>query len=192
MAANIHPPVHLPLLDEPSLRSLNEAIDRLFALNAVAAAAYGFPKERAKAWLKQEELWEKLEDEEEDFLVKPTGGTALFQWQVQGIFVLAWALGIVETFDLWKPCPDDLVRKMPDIKSSQSTDELRDALALRHVTEIAAAADLAYCLHWAVRDSRLNGRPVPGELEELEVMERRRALDWLLNKEDWYSVSLDT
>lgn len=192
LATNIHPPAHLPLLDEPSLRNVNEVIDRLFSLNAVAAAAYGFPKERAKAWLEQEEIWEKLEVEEIDFLDRQTGDTALFHWQVQGIFVLAWALGIIEVLDLWKPCPDDLVRKLPDLKSSQSTSEMRGTLVLRQVAEIAAAADLAYCLHWAVRNSRINGRPVAGKIEELEVMERRSALDWLLNNEDWYSVSLDT
>jgi hypothetical protein len=76
--------------------------------------------------------------------------------------------------------------------SSQPTGEIRGALALRPTTEIAAAADLAYCLHWAVRDARLNDRRAPSGLEELEVMERRRALDWLLGNDDWYSVSLDT
>ena len=121
-----------------------------------------------------------------------TSKTALFQWQVQGIYILAWALGVLESIDLWKPCPDDLVLRLPDLKSLQATAELRRALALRPTTEIAAEADLAYCLHWAVRDARLNGRRTPADLEEIELVERRRALEWLLCDEDWYSISLDT
>ncbi|HYU96419.1 MAG TPA: DUF4272 domain-containing protein, partial [Sphingomicrobium sp.] len=130
-AANIHPPPHFPLLDEPNLRRADEAIDRLFCLAAVAAVAYGFPREHARSWLEQEGLWPKLEGEEEEFLVKPTGATALFEWQVQGIFILAWALGVLDSLDFWKPCPNDLVLKLPDIMSSQPTGEIRGALALR-------------------------------------------------------------
>ena len=190
--AGIHPPPHLPLLDEPELRSSEIATDRLLCLHAVAAASYGFSKESARAWLEQESLWPELEGEEGRFLLSPVGQTALYQWQVQGIYVLAWALGIINDIDLWRPCPDDLVLQLPNLKASPSTAELRGSLTLRSVQEIAGAADLAYCLHWAVRDARLNGRATPGDIEESEIMERRRALEWLISEDDWYEVSLDT
>ncbi|WP_294120690.1 DUF4272 domain-containing protein [Sphingomonas sp.] len=190
--AGIHPPPHFPLLDEPEQRSSESAVERLLCLHAVAAASYGFSKRNARAWLEQEGLWSKLEGDEERFLLSPVGQTALFQWQVQGIYILAWALGVIEAVNLWKPCPDDLVLKLPNVKVAPSTTELRGSLALRSLEEIAGAADLAYCLHWAVRDARLSGRAAPGDIEETEIMERRRALEWLISDEDWYAISLDT
>lgn len=188
----ICPPPHFPLLDQPHLKSSEEASDRLFCLTAAAAVAYGFPRERALKWLKQEGLWAKLEEDELQFLVSSRADPALFQWQVQGIFVLSWALGILEAINLWGPCPDDLVFKLPDLKTAASTASFREQHELRSVTEIVAVADLAYCMHWGVRDARLNGKPPPRDVEELEIGERRRALDWLIDGEGWYAISLDT
>jgi hypothetical protein len=190
--SGIFPPPHFPLLDPPHLKNSDQAVDRLLCLNATAAVSYGLPRETAKSWLEQEELWSKLEDEERQFLADAVGNKALFQWQPEGIFVLAWSVGMFEKIDLWEPCPNDLVFRLPDLKSSAPTAGFRSSLTLRSAAEIVSLADLAFCIHWGVRDARLKGRRAPGDVEELQIMERRRALDWLIEGENWYSMRFDT
>ncbi len=63
---------------------------------------------------------------------------------------------------------------------------------LRSDDQIVSAADLAYCLHWAIRQSELEGKRPPGKVPPYVVVERRRALEWLLSDEDWDDVPLDT
>jgi len=41
-------------------------------------------------------------------------------------------------------------------------------------------------------EAELIGEWIPGNLKPYVVVERRRALDWLLSKEAWDDVSLDT
>lgn len=190
--AGIYPPPHLPLLDRPHLKSSEQAVDRLLCLNAAAAVSYGLPREKAKSWLEQEALWSKLEEQERLFLANGVGNNALFQWQPEGIYILAWAVGMFGKIDLWEPCPDDLVFNLPDLKALAPTAGFRSALTLRAAAEIVALADLAYCIHWGVRDAKLNGKRSVRDVPELQIMERRRALDWLIEDEQWYSMSLDT
>lgn len=53
--------------------------------------------------------------------------------------------------------------------------------------------DLYYNYHWACVDNRINPETKCGELNEEVVMERRKALEWLICKDkDWDSISLDT
>jgi hypothetical protein len=63
---------------------------------------------------------------------------------------------------------------------------------LRSPEEIAAAAELAYLLQWATYDCELRGVPRPGALEPWIIMERRRALDWVLDTDTWDLITLDT
>ena len=57
---------------------------------------------------------------------------------------------------------------------------------------ILSQFDLAYCLHWAVRDAMLKGQAVPGKLSGNAIIERRRALEWVAGEEAWDEVLLDT
>jgi hypothetical protein len=54
------------------------------------------------------------------------------------------------------------------------------------------ACDAAYCLHWGINQAGLDGiEPNPG-LSYVVIAERRRALEWILNKENWDEITLDT
>ncbi|MGB7655141.1 MAG: DUF4272 domain-containing protein [Novosphingobium sp.] len=185
-------PAHLPLLDQPLPRTTNEAIDRLLCLNAVAAIAHGFPRSDAEGWLRQEQLFAKLDASESRFLKKQSQMTAMFKWQVFGIHILLWALGGLDRMSLDEPCPDDLVRKLPNLKTMDSSAAFRDGLKLRPIAELVALADLAYCMHWGMREANLRKGTTQSQMAELEIVERRRALDWLIQDDDWYTMSLDT
>ena len=183
----------LPLL-EPGLevRRADEATSRLLAMNAVAATAYGFDKTKAIAWLKQEALTASLTQQEKSFVFEGVGQPDRFKLQVESMWAIAWATAITNELNFAEDCDNRFVTMLPNLKQSQSSTDFRKKAKLRPLEEVVAACDLAYCLHWAIRQAELKGKRPPANLKPYVVVERRRALEWLLSEEAWEEVSLDT
>jgi len=183
----------LPLLDARlEMRSTDEAVSRILAMNAVAATAYGFDKVKAIAWLNQEALTKFLSEEEKRFVFEGAGQPDRFKVQVEGMWALAWAMGIASELNFAKDCDNRFVTMLPNLKASQTSADFRKKANPRSLEQVVAACDLAYCLHWAIRQSELTNKRSPGNLKPYVVVERRRALEWLLGKEAWDEVPLET
>jgi hypothetical protein len=183
----------LPLLDEGlQLRSSQEIAERILAMNVVAAAAYGFDKTRAIAWLKQERLVNSLTEEEKLFVFEGGGQSDRFKLQIEGMWALAWAMGMVKELDFATDCDSRFAQMLPNLKQNASSAAFRQQIRPRPLEQTVAACDLAYCLHWAIRDTELTGKRALRNLKPYVVVERRRALEWALSTEDWDEVSLDT
>lgn len=183
----------LPLLnDDPHLRCAKQVVDRLLCLNAVAASAYGFDRCKAKEWLAHEAALQFLTDAERLFVERGIGESEKFKLQIEGMWALAWSLGLVVELDFTRSCDKNFMKMLPNLKNRQSADALRSEVRQRTAIDVLAAADLAYCLHWAVRDAQVHGRMLPGKVPAYVVEERRRALDWLLGTEAWDQIALDT
>jgi len=75
-----------------------------------------------------------------------------------------------------------------------STVEWLALARLRPAEEIYDANEGIYQMHWAVRDARLNDKPVPNGYDAGVVQERHYALNWLIgySGQDWDDVSTDT
>ena len=187
-------PATLPLLDVGlEMRSAAEITSRILAMNAVAATAYGFEKAKAISWLKQEALTDLLSETERQFIFEGTGQPSRFQVHVEGMWALAWSMGVVNEMNFAKDCDNRFVTILPNIKQSQSSAEFRKKVKPRPLDQVVAACDLAYCLHWAIRQAELSGNRPPGNLKNYVVVERRRALEWLLSGDTaWDDGSLDT
>jgi hypothetical protein len=185
--------VSLPLLDTGlEMRSANKTITRILVMNAVAATAYGFDKAKAIAWLNQEDLTDSLSEQERCFIFDAMGHSDRFKVQVEGMWALAWAMGIANELDFAKDCDSRFVMMLPNLKQNQSSADFRKKANPRALERVVAICDLAYCLHWAIRQSELAGKRPPGNLKPYVVIERRRTLDWLLSEEAWDEVPLDT
>jgi hypothetical protein len=185
--------VTLPLLDAGlETRNADETVSRILAMSAVAATAYGFDKAKAIGWLQQEALIDSLTEQERAFVLKGVGEPNRFQMQVEGMWALAWAMGIVSEMNFGKDCDNRFAAMLPNLKVSQSSRDFREKVNPRSLEQVIAACDLAYCLHWAIRQAELRGQRPPGSLKPFVVVERRRALEWLLSKESWDEVPLDT
>ena len=183
----------LPLLDAGlEMRSASETTAQILAMNAVAATAYGFDKAKAIAWLNQEALTNSLSEQERRFIFESVGLPDRFKVQVEGMWALAWAMGIANELNFAKDCDNRFVMMLPNLKQSQSSADFRKKANPRPLEQVVAACDLAYCLHWAIRQSELVDKRSPGNLKPYVVVERRRALEWLLSKEAWDDVPLDT
>jgi hypothetical protein len=185
----------LPLLDYNKLRSVREVGSRLLALYAVVSTSYGFKKSDALIWLAREGLDGSLSESEQDFLAhNSTGAQSLaMQWKVEALWALAWAASCHDQLDFGDSCADGFVSLLPNIKSGAGTQHFLAGLKMRGLEEVLGKCDLAYCLHWGAREAALTGTSLPPGAVPLNViLERRRALEWLLGDQAWDHVSLDT
>jgi len=189
------PPDHLPLLDaNSSPRQVEAIVQRAAALSAVAAVAYGYPRDHAARWLSHQSV--ELAPSEAQLLA--TGEVSDEQGRPEGLFVLAWAASLVHQqpqFD--SHCPEDLVREVPRPPRQQDEDGVgvSDVLArasARPTADVVQLLDTLYCVHWATVDAGLNGRRLPTVLPLWVIAERRRAAEWLVYDHAWDEIDLST
>lgn len=183
----------LPLLDDGfRLRPLDEVVDRALIASVVVASSYGFKKDTALQWLEQESLTQSMSPLEKSFLNGSEENTKIFQGRAEALCAFAWSLSLLPEMDFSKVCPNHLVSLYPDFKKLESADRFRAASRLRSVQELVEVCDAAYCLHWGINQSMIDGIKSNPRISPIVVAERRRALEWMLSKEDWDEVRLDT
>lgn len=182
----------LPLLDMSlACQSSSSIVDRVFGMLCVAACAYGFEKTRALAWIERETKFAELTPAELKFLQGSIASQQVFTEQIEGMWALCWAIGVVPELDFAKPCASDFVRQLPDLKADQDGGRFRSSAVLVSQKLIASKTDFAYCLHWALVESQRAGKqPLIPKLPV--VVERRRSLEWVFSGGDWDDISLDT
>lgn len=135
-----------------------------------------------------------LSPDEQAFLALDTARPeqiARFGWQCECTQVLAWALGLLETL----PCPSTICNG-GEITRTMLENAQRDPATLRPRTaaEILDQLDLHLRLHWLTTEARLGRREALPGVEPGVVLERHRALNWLVRFEDadWDDVDMPT
>lgn len=183
----------LPLLDDDIgvTRDKDAIVDRALCLYGTLSVAYGFDRKKALKWIEDQNLSESCTSLEREFLHGAGASSLEMKTRVEGLYVMAWVLGLYEDLDFTGLCPSDLVLKFPNIKENEPSMSFRAAVAVIDVVSIVGMADLAYCLHSAIREEELARRPT-GRLPAYVIVERRRALEWLLSEDEFEDVSLDT
>lgn len=124
-------------------------------------------------------------------------------WKYKAFWVLLWALGIVD--QLKSPssiCDCDFAIK--SVSECESYQEFMNKVNLRSIDEILNEADLIFRYNWACVDAKVNGKPTLQDLNSSVVLERHKALNWLIavdydeeDEEDedwdnWDNVSTNT
>lgn len=185
---------HLPLLDYTKIvRSVDECVDRLLGMYCVAAAAYGFSRQLAADWLRAKVAGYPLTPGERQFLETGKGPVHDYKFQIEGMWALYWACGHAGSeFSFASQCPQDFVTRFPALKKNQDAGAFRTKTVLRDVTQVVRMADTAYCIHWAHKQAVFGGQANGQAMPEYVIRERRHALDWLLDGEDWDNIALDT
>lgn len=182
----------LPLMAAPiAIRPVEEVATRMLCIVAVSVGAHNFPRPKALKWLAGQGLMESLAPSEAIFL-EGGGDIATMQCRVDALFALAWATQIQEKLNFEMECPESLAGSLPSPEIAGSTVAFRQKVSLRSDHEIIAMADLAYCLHWSIRDAIVRRQRPPGRLHPIYVIERRRGLEWLIGEDAWDDVKLDT
>ena len=184
---------------EADLRPASEVAKRAMALFLVAVRAEVIAQRRGPSAGELKDRLplaaEAVSPAEEAFLeaAEPDEKQVpIFSWRYELLLALQWALGMVPDLPLPTEVCDvpPLARRMFDANAERFAG---DAI-LRTAGEILDALDLHYRLHWAVRQARLDKKPVPGGIEGGVVYERHYAFNWLVRFEDaeWDAVDTPT
>ena len=71
--------------------------------------------------------------------------------------------------------------------------EFKKSCRLRSIEEILDMTDLYFRYHWACVEKRLKPETQTGNLNPDVVIERRKALEWVISDEyDWNDIALNT
>ena len=188
---------YLPMIEserETTIRSAQEIAGRLLALAAVAGAASDNNRKAVEAYVGGTGVRQHFTLNEAEFFANPKPekhAQIQFSWQYECAWVLMWALHLVDDPLGFPDAPCDVDRV---IEAVCTNDDLTTQ-GVRSKSEILDQADLIYRYHWAVRQAGLDGRDDPGGLHGGVVMERHRALNWLVgynDEDDWDEVTTDT
>lgn len=114
-----------------------------------------------------------------------------FIWQYEPLLVMLWALGYEA--ELFYP---DRICDVPALARTMREHDTIDALLRgakpRSADALLSAADLIFRLDWACVDARIHGLPAPAGMDGGVVMERHKALNWLVTGEEWDLVDTST
>jgi hypothetical protein len=113
-----------------------------------------------------------------------------FAWRYECVHVFLWALGYLPALN--PPSQPAEVGKEVGIIRDQGRTEFANRARLRPLREILEQADLYYRLHWAASELRRKGT-ASDKVDEEIVVERHRALNWLIRHLDqaWDDVTTD-
>lgn len=182
----------LPLLENDlNIRSYDEVCNRILTLYACVACSFGFSVSEALKWIKKEKLKACLTGMEAEFLRKKSNNKIFFQWQVESLWALTWAVSLHDDLNFFSCCENDFISLFPDIKQQQNTQDFRKKGRLRSQLEIVEMLDFSYCLHWLCTENLLKKKSL-NHLDSNIIRERRRALEWILSDHDWDEIVLDT
>ncbi len=182
-------------------KTYDEIIKRAIALCICCNYASDIVSNKKKKYIKEsKKFFNKLLDkynvkdimtkEECDLFEKGNRDVAVqISWQFEGCAILLWALGLLEQISY----PDTLVN--PDeitsiISSSDSYNDFVQKCDFRSVEEILDLADLTYRYNWYCVDAQIEGEEP--KINSEVVVERYRALKWLLTDEKWDKVDVNT
>ena len=183
--------------DKTSIRSEKEISTRVSILAATNLVAFGANADTAISFLKKHELWDYTTPKEKEFFLHPTEEKKNQEsWKAEGIWVMMWALGIVDSLgfpstacDLNSISPEEY----PIGNGKDPNDFIKKSKSLRTKTEILDQADLYYRMDWACVDARLNDITMT-KINPSVVYERHYALNWLINymNQEWDDITCDT
>ncbi|MBW8734755.1 MAG: DUF4272 domain-containing protein [Asticcacaulis sp.] len=188
----------LPLIEteaEITLRSPDEIMARVRCLVAVAKAAKANDVFVAKTDVARWGLEDDLSPREKAFVDNNIIGERdriNFSWQIEAVVPLIWARGLHD--DLYFPDKTADATSLITFLDELTTNDIAGC-EMRPAAEILDEADLIYRLHWATRQSHLDGVDPPACLVPGIVVERHQALNWLISYEDnadWDEVTTDT
>lgn len=112
-------------------------------------------------------------------------------WAYEAYWALCWYLGFVEDIrDGSELCDCD--KAVSFLRKAASMQEFIDHCSVRSKEELLDMQDLYYRYQWAINDAKVNPASSAGALNPSVVIERRRALEWIISEEnDWYDLDLD-
>ena len=114
-----------------------------------------------------------------------------FSWRFENLLVLEWALGFLDKLEF----PGSVCDVTEVFNVMNQFGSLRDIVRkayVRSLDEILDEADFIYRLDWACVDAHMNNLGAPTGVDSGVVLERHKALNWLISHEEWDEVDIST
>lgn len=205
----IYVPVWYPCIEsesESQCRTPEEIAERAIALMIVSLysecrlgekmdyqEAYDFVKDIIESF----DAEEFLSPAEKEYLSNPESTEqeqVSFSWQYENLFVMEWALGLVDELDF----PDHICDVPLTVRLLNDCSTIADILKKsnpKSKSELLDECDLIFCLDWSCVDTRIHRLPAPAGMDKGVVYERHKSLNWLVgydDRADWDDVGTDT
>lgn len=187
----------LPPLDVGQPRSVDEVVGRALVMNALVNVYFNAPIPVIRQWIEANGVEPHLTPRERALLAKTNAELGQqekldLSWSMEALWALLWAGSLADDLAWDRRLPNHMASLLPNLKLNEDGSTLGRRMRLRPHAELLAMLDLYYRLHWYAEDGRLNGYPTPG-VDGSVVMERRKALEWVLDPETgWDEVDLST
>jgi hypothetical protein len=188
----------LPVIEreaETKLRTKDAVVDRAIALMIVAVKGEGLEQPKVEKIRGLFTADGYFSPKEEAFIQSPSPSQhdrVQFVWRYECLGVMHWALGYADK--LHKPSQIVDAGKMVALLKDAGPEKFRSEARLRGASEILDEADLIYRYDWACVNARATGAAPPAGIDCEIVLERHRALNWLIGYQGqaWDDVSTDT
>lgn len=188
----------LPVIDteaEAKIRTKDAIVERTIALMITAVKGEGLEQEYVDRDRKRFGADAFFSPEEKKFVADlhpSSADKAKFGWRYECLGVMLWALGFHPELEK----PDKIVDagRLVKLVMDKGPTKLREEAKVRSAKELLDEADLIYRYDWACVDARMNGKKAAGGIDCEIVVERHRALNWLVGYQGqaWDDVSTDT
>lgn len=182
--------VSLPLLPESGfLREKDEIVDRMLALDAMISCVSGMPPEVAFEWTQEIGIAAALSPLESAVLRgRAEHVPAILLDRMEALWALGWAASLFRGVDYTRVAGPELGMIFGELDDIRDVRALRKRCKVRRYEDILAAADLARCLSRGVDLAVKQRKSPPGKLQPHVVIERRRALEWLISDKKWDEI----
>lgn len=188
-----HP--NLPLLDENiKIKSKEDICNRILIDYAIFALANDGGIKFYSNWLKENNLWELLSDEEKNLFKKKLDKALKNEafWRLQTLYTYCWIGKIIDHFD-WPGTNVDYHKMFEYIPEEISVESFKNNFQLRDIKDIVQQLDIYYNMHASLLHTELWNDEKKLETYEIGVfIERRLALEWVLSSLPLEDISLDT
>lgn len=187
----------LPHLEERTPRDRSDIVGRSLVLNAMLQIAFEAPTHVIRTWIEEHSLSQHLSPTERELLSKDNEEltqqekTDLY-WYIEALWALMWVGSLIDELDFEQPIQDYMANLCPKLQDNEDGSKFDDTMQIRPYADLFQMLDLHFRLHWWTRDGNLRGYET-GNVSLDIIMERRKALEWALDKSShWDNIELNT
>jgi hypothetical protein len=187
----------LPYLSRQQSRSQDELISRALIINALINIAFQAPIPIIKSWIESNHLTANLTLAEQSLLQKQNEDLSDREisnlgWSIEALWALMWAGNLIPDLAIDTPVSDRMVELVPNLEKNEDGAKFLEKMRLRPYEELYQMLDLYFRVHWYTEDGRINGYST-GNISSDIVMERRKALEWLMDtSSEWDDIRMNT
>ena len=174
----------LPPLARSAMRTRDQIVARALVMNAMMQIYFDAPIEVIDGWIYDHGLTDHVSPAENEILSKRTEDllhkekTDLY-WYIEGVWTLMWVGHLIDSLPFDRGVENFFAALAPDLQNNEDGTKFQSTMRIRPFPDLFKMLDLYYRLHWYTRDGLLHEYDT-GNFRHDRIMERRRALEWVL------------